>query len=486
MNAFLRHTIGPDAPWRYRYNCWYRWLFAPLGRLILLILKLGNPLWRLLWRKTEGVRQKCAPVTSKIACAWAKIACVRKIIGWILYIIGQIVRWVVNLVLVLLILILCGGTGFLVKTIAVPVANHYGVPLSIGSFDLYPLAGHIRITDFRVDNPKTFIEKDSEVYTENPLVAFAFFEVDVDMKTLFSGDEYVVDNIELRGLRALYAFDCDTTNVDALIAQILGTPAPAPEAPSEPEPQPQPEPTPEPEPSPEPQQQPEPQPEPQPAAEPAPEAQPEAEAKELRFRIAQFKLEDNWISLRNGNLMVPLAISLPLPPVEMHDIDNYTLGEWVDGVVTKLMTAVDLVKNGVGNALELLGDGLGAGVEALGNLTEASLEVLGDVGAATAEIATEAGAALAEGAKSVVTDGAKSVGEFFSSGAKDIGNLFSSDEAEPTAEAETTEEAPKKDAEAFKQDAEAIKEEAKQDLKDLKSDLKNNLKNNLKESLFKF
>ncbi len=437
-----RLITGPNAPWRYRYNCWYRWLFAPLGRLIAWIAKWTLvPLFRPLWKKTENVR---ASVMKPLGKCRAKCMMLRKIFAWLLWGIGQLIRWIVNLLLVLIVVILLGGTGFLVKQIVVPVANHYGVPLSIGEFNFYPLKGYLQIKDFRVDNPQTFLEKD-EVYTENPLLAFSHFEVDFDMNTLFSGDEYVVENLELCGLRVLYAFDCDTTNVDALIAQITGPSEPAPES----APEAQPEQTPAAEPAPESQ----PAPEPQPQA--APEADtPATEQKSLRMRIAHFKIEDNWVSLRNGNLYVPLAISLPLPPMELNNITNYELKEWIDSVVDKFIYACEVIESGVDKAWELIGNGFGAGVAALGDFANASLKVLGDIGAATADFAKSAGTVVVDGAAAVgegameimggvgssLSDGAAAVGDIFSGGASAVEGLFSFGGKETPSETE----APKK------------------------------------------
>ncbi len=441
MSILSRILIGPNAPWRYRYNCWVRWLILPLFKLVWLILKLValpfKPLWRKLEPKREKVAEKCAPVKAKMGTLWAKLYWVRKIFGWLIWLVGQCIRWAVNLICVLILMILFGGTGILVKHLVVPLANKFDVPLSVERFDLYPLKGYLHIERLRIDNPTSFIEHDAEVYQEHPLVEIGLFELDFDMSTLFSGDEYVVENLELTGLRALYAFDCDTTNVDALIAQIQGKPQlPAEEASSEeeatPEPQAQPEPeAPAPEPAPAPEA---------PAQEETPpaEAAPAEEEKQVRIRIAHLNFEDNWVSLRNGNLYVPLAVSLPLPPLECENMDNYTLQEWIDSIVSKLKTAYDVIASGVGNALELIGDGLGAGVEVLGDFAGAAGEVLGDIGASAAEIATETGAAVMEGAKDLAEGVGTAVGDVFSSGASKLGGLFSlgGDEEEKATETE--------------------------------------------------
>jgi len=278
-------------------------------------------------------------------CFWRVLWCiVRKTLKVLLLIVG-----------VLLVFILAGGLGPVVKYVGVPLANSQGVPLSIEKCVILPLGGYVRIEGLQVENPDAFREpKDAagnpltpnKVYLETPLLRIGALEFDFHMLSLFK-EEKVVDLIRLEGLRALYAFDYDTTNVDAFLAQV----APPGEAPAEPVAE-----TP---------------------AKPETEEQPAEAAGELKFRIAQVTFTDNSVTLRKF-----VNIPMPLPPLSLTDIDNRTLQEkYIDPMIKT-------VNSGAGDAFGAVGDGVNAVTEGLGTLSTALGEGLD-------------GAGLAEGAKAV-------------------------------------------------------------------------------------
>ena len=252
----------------------------------------------------------------------------------------------------LLILILAGGLGPIVTHLGAPIANAFGVPLTIEKCVILPLGGYVRIDNLAIGNPETFVAANPKVYADTPLVKIGHLECDVAMRSLLS-KEIAVDTLELTGLRALYAYDLDTTNVDALLAQMGIQPATgtAPAA------------------------------EQKPAAEPkAPDAEREAPAKEpVKFRLAYVHIEDNSVSVRKF-VTIPVA----LPALTLRDIDSDDLKTRIDAIVQPVVKTVHGAAEGIG----ALGTALGDGAKDLG--TDAK-----DLGA---------------GAKDALDEGAKAVG----------------------------------------------------------------------------
>lgn len=270
------------------------------------------------------------------------------------------------IVVILLIAILAGGLGPMVKYVGVPVANKLGIPVSIEKCVILPLGGYVCIEGLQVENPKSFITEDEKTYKETPLARLGKFEADFAMRSLLS-DEYCVDSLQLSGVRALYAFDMDTTNVDALL-QELGIEKPAPEeTPAE---EPVVEPTVE-----------------TPAEETvAEDAKP---VKPIRFRLAYVNLEDNSVTIRKF-----VSIPIPLPPLTLHDVDNEKLIEKLETLVKPVVTTVTTAKDGIGSGIKQLGDGASAVKDSVLNIGSGSIDT-------TKEALDSGKKSIKEGAKAV-------------------------------------------------------------------------------------
>lgn len=267
----------------------------------------------------------------------------------ILRILRRLLFGVVLVLFWLLVFVLAGGLGPLVTHLGAPIARAAGVPLTIGKCVILPLGGYVRIENLEVGNPTAFVEANPKVYGETPLAKIGFLECDIAMRSLLA-KEIVVDTLQITGLRALYAYDLDTTNVDALLAQ-LGVPPAASEAAPEAEPAPAPE--------------------AQPAAAPATEP--------VKFRITYLHMEDNTVSLRKY-----MTIPITLPAVTLEDISSDDLQRRIDAVVQPAVKTVQGAADGIGAIGELLGDGaenvgtgakdaLDGGAKAVGNLLEGLL-----------------------------------------------------------------------------------------------------------------
>ncbi|MCI6590600.1 MAG: AsmA family protein [Lentisphaeraceae bacterium] len=230
-----------------------------------------------------------------------------------------VVLTVLILLAVLLIFAAAGGLGPLVKHVAPPVAKMFGVPLSIEKCVILPLGGYVRLEGVKVENPTTFVEAKPDVYGKTPLVSIGMVEADVGVRTLFS-KELVIDSLQLTGLRALYAYDLETTNVDALIAQL---------------PQGKAEPTVEPE------------------TEPPAEETPAGEAKQIRLAYVHF--EDNSVSIRKF-----VTVPVPVPPLTLRDIDNHTFMERLMAIIAPVQKSIETLGSGASGLLDGVGSGLGA------------------------------------------------------------------------------------------------------------------------------
>ena len=229
----------------------------------------------------------------------------------------KLVRALVLTILILLAALLifaaAGGLGPLVKHVAPPVAKMFGVPLSIEKCVILPLGGYVRLEGVKVENPTTFVEAKPDVYGKTPLVSIGMVEADVGVRTLFS-KELVIDSLQLTGLRALYAYDLETTNVDALIAQL-----------------------------------------PQGKAEPTEEvAEPPAgEAKQIRLAYVHF--EDNSVSIRKF-----VTVPVPVPPLTLRDSDNHTFMERLMAIIAPVQKSIETLGSGASGLLDGVGSGLGA------------------------------------------------------------------------------------------------------------------------------
>ena len=296
-------------------------------------------------------------------------------------ILWKTVKWFLIVVVVLVALILCGALGPIVKWTAPVVANCMGAKVSLEECSILPLGGYVRIGGLRVENPKAFREQNADLYNEQALAEVGNLELDFAVLSLF-GEEYVVDKIELTGLRALYAFDYGTTNVDALVDE-MGL---KPKAQTEAE-----------------------------VADTAPVETPEAPAPEEKAktkkslkhaRLAYVKIADNSVTVRKF-----INLPITIPPVELVDTNtrdliakiNETLAPLyqalrglgnglassVDVVGEGVNAATDTVTEGVDAAATTVTDGLGAATEVLSgglqNMDEASVESLKEIGKGTVE-----------------------------------------------------------------------------------------------------
>ena len=233
---------------------------------------------------------------------------------------------VLALVLVLVIFAAAGGLGPLVKHVAPPVAKAFGVPLSIEKCVILPFGGYVRLEGVKVDNPSAFVAAKPEMYNQTPLVQIGLFEADVGVRSLFT-DEWVVDSLQLTGLRALYAFDLETTNVDALLAQMPQRKAPSAEPTAS-------------------------------AAEPTPETEPKESGAPKQFRLAYVHFENNSVSLYKY-----VTLPIPLPALTLRDIDSTTLRERVMALLEPVSKSIETLGSGVSGLVE----GVGTGLNALGN-----------------------------------------------------------------------------------------------------------------------
>ena len=222
-------------------------------------------------------------------------------------VIRAVVLTVLIVLAVLLIFAAAGGLGPLVKHVAPPVAKAFGVPLSIEKCVILPLGGYVRLEGVKVENPTTFLEAKPEVYGKTPLVEIGMVEADVGVRTLFA--------------KELYAYDLETTNVDALIAQLpKGETAPAEEVTEE-------------------------------VTEPAPAG----ESKQIRLAYVHF--EDNSVSVRKF-----VTVPVPLPALTLKDIDNHTFMERLMAIITPVQKTIETLGSGAGGLL----DGVGSGLSTLG------------------------------------------------------------------------------------------------------------------------
>lgn len=246
------------------------------------------------------------------------------------------------LVGVLLVFILAGGLGPTVKHVGVPVARAAGLPLSIDKCVILPLGGYVRIEGLKVENPASFVEAKPKPYATDALVQIGMLEADVGMRTLFS-KELVIDSLQLTGLRALYAYDLETTNVDALLAQ-MGIEAKSAEA----------------------------------AEEVAEETQERAEEPEesageaKQIRLAYVNLEDNSVSIRKF-----ITVPIPLPPLTLRDVDNHTFAERMNTLIAPVVTAVSTIGSGLGSGIDAVGSGLGTLGEGAANIGSGALDAIG-------------------------------------------------------------------------------------------------------------
>jgi F0F1-type ATP synthase membrane subunit b/b' len=249
--------------------------------------------------------------------------------GWKkpLCILWKITKWVLIVVAALVVLTLSGAMGPIIQWTAPVAAKCMGADLKLEKCVILPLGGYVRIAGLRLENPTSFREKNAEVYEKNALAQVGNLEFDFAMKSLF-GSEYVIDKIELTGLRALYAFDYKTTNVDALLAEMGLDAEDADEVKEEVE-------------------------------EEAEEVEEEAEEakEEVNIRIKHLKLADNSITLRK-NINIPVA----LPPMEMTDVSSRELIEQLQKVLTPVIKTIKTFCDGIGAELS---KGMAASTEKL-------------------------------------------------------------------------------------------------------------------------
>lgn len=278
---------------------------------------------------------------------------------------------------VLLVFILCGGLGPLVKWTAPTIAKCMGAEVKLEKCVILPLGGYVCIEGLQVENPESFRTQNAKVYAESPLAKVGKLELDFGMRSLF-GSEYIVDKIELSGVRALYAFDYKTTNVDALMAQmgLAGGAQTSEDVAAVPVETPAPE------------------------AEPV-AAEPAAPAKMKDVRLAYVHLEDNSVTLRKF-----VNFPVVLPPMTLEDTNSQELRQKLQSAIEPVMKALNGVGDTLGAATEQLGDGVTKTTEVLGEKLGKTSEALGSGMDVTSETLGESAKAIGESAKAI-GEGAK-------------------------------------------------------------------------------
>lgn len=254
---------------------------------------------------------------------------------------------------VVIVAILAGALGPIVKWTTPTIAKMMGAEVAIEECSILPLGGYVKIGGLRVENPTAFRTQNAKVYDETPLAQVGNLEVDFAMRSLF-GKEYVVDKVELTGLRALYAFDYDTTNVDALMDQ-MGLKKPAPATAEVEEAKPAPETTPEPN---------------------APKT--ETPKKEMpNVRLAYVNIADNSVTLRKF-MNFPVVI----PPMTLEDTSTEDLktriGNMIEPALKALKGVGDTLGKGVNAASDAIGTGVSAASDAIGAGVSATTNALGE------------------------------------------------------------------------------------------------------------
>lgn len=257
----------------------------------------------------------------------------------------KVLLTVLVIIAVLLAVILCGGLGPLVKWCVPPIAKHMGADVAIERCVILPLGGYVCLEGLRVENPKRFREQNAEVYAEKPLAKLGKLEVDVGMRTLFK-DEIVVDKVELTGIRALYAFDFDTTNVDALLDEMGLKPDTSAEGTTTEE---------------------------EVVTTEEPEAEPKDTASQKKVRIAYLHIEDNSVTMRKF-VNIPVA----LPPLTLENKDSASVIDSVRSTVEPVINVFKGAGQMVGDGVGVVSDAIAPGVELLGDGVSKTTEVLGD------------------------------------------------------------------------------------------------------------
>lgn len=300
---------------------------------------------------------------------------------WVLF-------WVI---LALLVFVLAGGLGPTVRYVGPSVAKMFGLDLKVERCVILPLGGYVLIEGLQVENPKAFSDAKPKLYRDEPLVRVGRLELDVGVRSLLA-KEYVVDTLRVEGIRALYAFDFETTNVDALLAQmgVTGGKAETPAVVGQ-----------------------------EPPAEEKKEGEtPAGEGKkELRFRVGYLNFSDNVVTVRKY-----VSVPIPLPALTLHDVDNETLKARVDTLLEPVYKSIRAFGEGLGAATEALGEGanvLKEGASAAGEaLGKGASAVEGLVGEG-ADLSAEGIAAGVEGLKDAAGS-LKDVGDGLSESLKDV------------------------------------------------------------------
>ena len=283
---------------------------------------------------------------------------------------------VLTIIAVVIIFILGGGLGPIVKLAAPKVAKQFGAEIALDRCVILPLAGYVRVEGVRVENPLSFRVQNAKVYVDTPLAKVGKLEIDVAMRSLFTS-EYVVDKVELTGLRALYAFDFGTNNIDALQQELTLPEATPTEAPVE-----------------------------------TAEGETQQPMQIPDVRLAYVHLEDNSVTIRKF-----VNIPVPLPPMTLTDTSSRTLKDELKECLAPVGKVVGGAGDALGSAVNVLGDGLGKTTDALGTGLNKTTDSLGTGLDATKE-------SLSEGAKTV-RENAKALGESAGEAVKSLKGLFS-------------------------------------------------------------
>ncbi len=287
---------------------------------------------------------------------------------------AKTIAFLFNTIIWVIVLVLAGALGPIISTLATPVASLVGVDAKIEKCVILPLGGYVQIAGVRVENPKTFREKDAEIYGEEPLAVLKNFEIDVAVLHLLK-KEVRVDLLQLEGVRALYAFDYDTTNVDALIEGITGKKDAVVEDATEEVVEASEE-------------------TPEEAPTEVAETQPTEQGEPWNVYLKKISISDNSVTIRKRIFGKSVPFPVVLPPVAYADIDGKEFVSKMQNTFEPVVKSIKAITDGLAKGGEMLSDGAGAVLDGAGALAGDA----GEAGAVLLDGAGDAGAAVLEGA----------------------------------------------------------------------------------------
>ncbi|MFA7172627.1 MAG: AsmA family protein [Kiritimatiellia bacterium] len=286
----------------------------------------------------------------------------------------KLVKIIVGIIVVLLVVLL-GAILTLPLTIAPLVKSAaatfgpkvLGVDVSIGDVKLRPIAGQLTISGIKIGNPAGYSSKD----------AFAAKTIDINLKTisLIKGDVVEIKKILIDAPELSYETKDGRSNFDAMLAKAQSAEKSESSKP--------------------------------------PKDSPDKKAKK-KVIIDEFILTGSKVSYASS-LTFNKPITLPLPPVKLHDIGKASGGATViealnqvfESIVGALKEAMTKLATG---SLDALKGVRKAATNALGNVAQGGSGAVGDISKKAAEAADSLGKGAsdaAEAAEEAVKDASK-------------------------------------------------------------------------------